>query len=185
MGCLLQGVLSGEWKGSWTGAAPQRPHLGCPGRLLASQHSQGRGGVVQPLSLPWIHKATPSPASPVWKNFPEYPKLKVKFGMWVRSSFCVSNSACEGGRESTTASARGSRGQLHHQTCSKAHARAGTFAPESSGEGCSSSPGAEDALRAGKLIPGVWSIPDLAQAPGLTPVPRSPCPPSQDVTAAP
>lgn len=43
----------------------------------------------------WIHKLSAS--SPVWKNFPEYPKLKVKLGMWVRSSFCVSNSACEGG----------------------------------------------------------------------------------------
>lgn len=44
-------------------------------------------------------KAIPSPSSPVWKNFPEYPRLKVKFGMWVRSSFCVSNSAWQRGRE--------------------------------------------------------------------------------------
>lgn len=72
-------------------------------------------------------KATPLPSSPVWKNFPEYPRLKVKFGMWVRSSFCVSNSAWEGGRESKMSSAHG-----HRDGC---HARARTCIPESFAEG--------------------------------------------------
>lgn len=31
--------------------------------------------------------------SPAWKNFPENPRLKVKLGTWVRSSFCVSSRA--------------------------------------------------------------------------------------------
>lgn len=68
----------------------------------------------------------PLPSSPVWKNFPEYPRLKVKFGMWVRSSFCVSNSAWEKGRESKVASARGLK-----DSC---HIRASTNVPESFAE---------------------------------------------------
>lgn len=32
---------------------------------------------------------------PVWKNFPEKPKLKVKFEIWVRSMFWVSRRAWE------------------------------------------------------------------------------------------
>lgn len=40
-----------------------------------------------------MHEVMALLSLPVWKNFPEYPRLKVKFGMRVRSSFCVSNSA--------------------------------------------------------------------------------------------
>lgn len=81
-----------------------------------------------------MHEVTPLLSSPVWKNFPEYPKLKVKFGMWVRSSFCVSNSACERERESKISSVSSSRGQLHNQASSKARIKAKTHASKLSGE---------------------------------------------------